>query len=147
MSGCLALASEPPGALSGCWTIFRALPTTDVAALSQSEVDKLIGTRLMYSRECSKSGSTERRSPKYKETTLSAREFAERVYPISLKQLGIEGSTTTMVSIGSAADHQSVPVAGETVLLGGQRPIIEFQGVFFELQKAESSDVECACAK
>jgi len=144
LSGCLALASDPPAALSGCWTVARALPTTNIAALSQADVDQAIGTRIVFGKACMKSGSSTRLSPRFVATELSEREFVESVYAIPLAQLGMQGQTTTMVEI-RLATSSGESYLGEKVFLGGPQPVIEYQGVFFALKRANARDAECAC--
>jgi hypothetical protein len=140
----IVLASDPPATLWGCWTVKRALPTTNIAALSQKEVDRIVGTRLVYSRSCVRSGKTVYKSPKFVTTVLSNREFFEQFYYIPLKQLGILGPTATLIAVSSTEDRGSA-FLGDTVFLGGKNPVIEFQGVFFELEKAKSAKPDCKC--
>jgi len=141
----IAFASNPPTTLWGCWKVKRALPTTNIAALSQKEVDRIVGTRIFYSESCAKSGRTLLRSPRYETTTLSEREFFEYAY-IPLKQLEITGSTVTMVTLSGAEDLRS-PFVGSTVFLNGKSPVIEFEGVFFELEKPKSGKGKYICVK
>jgi hypothetical protein len=143
-SACLTLASDPPAALSGCWTVARALPTTNVAALSQADVDQAIGTHIVFDKACMKSGSSTLLSPRFVATELSEREFAESVYRIPLTQLGIYTKATTMVEIRSATPNGE-SYLGEKVFLGGPQPVIEYQGVFFALKKANAGDAKCTC--
>jgi hypothetical protein len=141
----IALASDPMTTLWGCWKVKRALPTTNIAALSQKEVDRIVGTRIFYSESCAKSGRILLRSPRYETTTLSEREFFGYAY-IPLKQLEITGPTVTMVTLSGAEDLRS-PFVGSTVFLQGKSPVIEFEGVFFELEKAKSGKDKCNCVK
>jgi hypothetical protein len=137
----IAFAANQPTTLWGCWIVKRALPTTNIAALSQKEVDLIIGTRLVYSSSCVQSRRTILKSPKFITTVLSEPEFFQLAY-IPLKQLGIAGSTATMVTVSGAEDRGSAFV-GDTVFLGGKSPVIEFQGVFFELEKTRSDKSNC----
>ena len=142
----LVFASNAPATLWGCWIVKRALSTTNIAALSQKEVDRIIGTRLVYSSSCVQSRGNVFKSPKFITTVLSDREFFQQFYYVPLKQLGIAGSSATMVTVSSAGDRGSA-FLGDTVFLGGKSPVIEFQGVFFELGKAQSGKSKCTCVK
>jgi hypothetical protein len=83
------------------------------------------------------------RSPEYASTILSEREFFDYAHA-SLKQLGITSTTTTKVTLtGSGAPP--LRFVGNIVFLGGKLPVIEVEGVFFELQKAKSSADNFAC--
>jgi hypothetical protein len=137
----IAFASNPPTTLWGCWTVKRALPTTNISGLSQKEVDRIVGTRIIYSDSCAKSGRNLLRSPGYVTTILSDREFFEYAH-VPLKQLGIAGTTATKVTL-SGSENLKSRFIGDTVFLGGKSPVIEVEGVFFELGKANPGKGEC----
>jgi len=75
----------------------------------------------------------------------SEREFFEYAR-VSPKQVGIPGTTVTQVSLSGS---QALPArfVGDIVFLGGQNPVIEVEGVFFELEKLNTEDSKCSCDK
>jgi hypothetical protein len=85
------------------------------------------------------------KSPGYVTKALSEREFFEYAN-IPLRQLGIAGTTVTMVTL-SAAEDLHAGFVGSTVFLGGTSPVIEVEGVFFELRKDEPPKPACGCQR
>src|SRR5713226_2350985 len=122
----VALASNPPAALQGCWTVKRDLRAPGIVGLSQKDIDKIVGTRIVYSESCAMSGRNLLASPGYETTTLSEREFFEYAR-VSLKQVGIPGTTVTQVSLTGTQALQTRFVGG-LVFLGGKNPVIEVEG-------------------
>ena len=145
MLSAITLASNPPATLLGYWTVKRDLRAPGIVGLSQKEINQIIGTRIFYSESCAKSGRAVLASPGYETTTLSEREFFEYAR-VSLKQVGITGTTVTQVSL-SGSEALPKRFVGSIVFLGGQNPVIEVEGVFFELARTEPDRGECACVK
>lgn len=139
----IVFASNPPATLRGAWVVKRDLHVPGIVGLSQREIDQIIGTRIFYSESCAQSGQTVLRSPKYASTILSEREFFDYAHA-SLKQLGIPGTTTRKVTL-TGSEEPPARFAGNIVFLGGKFPVIEVEGVFFEMQKAKSNADSLAC--
>lgn len=142
----VAVGSNPPTRLQGCWVVKKVLPTTNIAALTQKEVDRILGTRLVYSNSCVQSRRFILKSPKFTTRVLTDREFFEEFYNIPLKQLGITASEVTIVNVAGSED-QGAAFVGDTVFLGSKNPVIEFDGVFFQLAKAKQQNDKCTCVK
>jgi hypothetical protein len=129
----------------GCWTVKRDLRAPGIVGLSQKEINRIVGTRIFYSESCAKSGRTVLVSPGYETATLSEREFFEYAR-VSLKQVGIPGTSVTQVSLTGTQTLETRFVGG-IVFLGGKNPVIEVEGVFFELEKAKPGNSGCTCVK
>jgi hypothetical protein len=139
----IVFASNPPATLWGAWIVKRDLRVPGIVGLSQKEIDQIVGTRILYSKSCAQSGQAVVRSPDYASTILSEREFFDYAHA-SLKQLGITGTTTTKVTL-TGSGEPPLRFVGNIVFLGGKLPVIEVEGVFFELQKAKSIADNFAC--
>ncbi len=139
----IVFASNRVAMLWGSWTVKRDLRVPGVIGLSQKEIDQIVGTRIFYSKACAQSGQVVLRSPKYVSTILSGQEFFDYAHA-SLRQLGIAVTTTTKVTLAGPG-KPPVRFVGNIVFLGGKTPIIEVEGVFFELQKAKSIADNLAC--
>lgn len=141
----VALASNPPATLLGCWTVKRDMRAPGIVGLSQKEINRIVGTRVFYSESCAKSGRAVLASPGYETTTLSERDFFDYAR-VSFKQLGMPGPTITQVSLTGSQTLQTRFV-GSRVFLGGKNPVIEVEGVFFELEKVKVENPKCTCVK
>jgi hypothetical protein len=136
-------ALETPNQLWGCWTVRRDLGVPNISGLSQKRINRIIGTRIYYSQECARSGSTLLKSPEYQTSTLSEREFFQYANA-PLEKLGIKGTTVTMVEL-KGADKLRTRFVGSTVFLVGDNPVVETEGVFFELEKTNPQGTKCLC--
>lgn len=139
-----ARSTDPLSQIWGCWAIKKALPTTNISALTDAQVKKLIHRRIVYSPECARSGKTILRPPGYSVESLSEVQFFEGNH-IPLTQLGITEPRVTVIDLTSA-DTSAEPFVGATLFVGSGKVIILYEGVYFELQKVKESK-NCSCAK
>jgi len=135
-------AAQPPASLWGCWQVKRDIRTPNIAGLSQAEANRIIGRRIFYSESSAKSRDIVLKPPDYETTTLSAETFFENTY-VPLDRLGIPGKSVIRINLRSS-DKVLKRVPGDLVYLGGKHPVIEVEGVFFELTRVTSK--RCGCS-
>lgn len=139
----VGVASDLVGALKGCWVVKRELKTPGIVGISQKEIDRIIGTRILYSGSLAKAGQIVLSAPDYETTTLSKQEFFDYAQ-FSPEKVGIPGPTVTQVSL-KGAETLRTRFVGSRVFLGGKNPVIEVEGVFFELEKLSITPDEPGC--
>lgn len=138
-----AKPADPPSAFWGCWVVTKMLPTPGISGLSQKQVDAIIGTRLVFTPACARSGHTVARSPEYSTRVLSDRDFFKLGY-VSLKQIGVTEQQVTQVSLVKP-ELSDLDFLGDYVFLRSKDIVIEVEGDFFVAEKAKPGDAACAC--
>lgn len=138
-----AKPADPPSAFWGCWIVTKMLPTPGTSGLSQKQVNAIIGTRLVFTPTCARSGHTVARSPEYSTTVLSAQDFFKLSY-VSLRQIGITEDQVTQVSLVKP-ELSDLDFVGDYVFLRRKDIVIEVEGDFFVAERAGPNNTACAC--
>ena len=135
--------ASPPSWFWGCWIVTKALPTTGISGLSQEQVDTIIGTRLVFTPSCARSGRTVASSPEYSTRVLSDREFFEFCH-FALSQIGVSEKQVTEVTLVKPELPTSDFLANY-VFLRKTDIVIEAEGVYFAAKRAKPGDPACTC--
>ncbi len=138
-----ATPADPPSAFWGCWVVTKMLPTPGISGLSQKQVNAIIGTRLVFTPACARSGHTVARSPEYSTKILSDRDFFKLGY-VSLKQIGVTEQEVTQVSLVKP-ELSDLDFLGDYVFLRSKDIVIEVEGDFFVAEKAKPGNAACTC--
>lgn len=134
---------QPPSTLWGCWTITKMLPTAGVSGLSPERVKAIIGTRLVLTPSCARSGRTVVSSPAYSTSVLSDREFFELGY-IPLSQIGIHQKRVTRVRLLNP-ELSNIDFVGTDVFLRKTDIVIEVENDYFVAKRLGPAPRAEAC--
>jgi hypothetical protein len=134
---------QPPSTLWGCWTITKMLPTAGVSGLSPERVKAIIGTHLVLTPSCARSGRAVVSSPAYATSVLSDREFFELGY-IPLSQIGIHQKRVTRVRLLNP-ELSNIDFAGADVFLRKTDIVIEVENDYFVAKRVKFDDGVCNC--
>lgn len=124
----------------GRWLIKRTIAFSKVSALSDEDIAKLIGTRLEYSSNAAIYGKNICKSPKYKQTVVSEKDFFENNGYTSFEELGLQGKNVVMVEVFKEKEDYSnfwFNIGGRFYISNKNSLIANYEGVFFELVKDE----------
>lgn len=120
--------------VKGKWIIKKVIPTNNVVALSQDEVDELIGTTIIYERSRLITKNFAIESPKYSVAIMTNEKFQDEFAGFPLVELGISSSKVVLITITSS--KEDIPeFFGDTLLKDGNKVIVEFKGVYFLLSR------------
>jgi len=136
-------AASPPRAFWGCWVVTKMLPTPGLSGLSQKQVNAILGTRIVFTPSCARSGRTVAPSPEYSTTVLSDRDFF-KLGNVSLKQIGVATPQVTRVGLVKP-ELSDLVFLGDYVFLRSEDIVIEVEGDFFVAERAKPGDAACAC--
>ena len=138
------VAPSPPSWFWGCWVVKKSLPTAGISGLSQKRAEAIIGTRIIFTPDCARSGSTVIHSPKYSVKVLSARAFFELGY-FPLNQIGINDQQVTEVEVAIPDSLSDLDFAGSAVFLRKHDLVINVENHSFLAEKAKPGAAGCAC--
>lgn len=115
----------------GSWIITDEISTKGIYALSQEEIDQILGTVIRYEDNMFVSGDTNVDTPEYEESVITAEEFAqENNHRVTFSMLGIEKAEVTCVMIANA------DVVGDWFYVkDDDHLIVSREGVFFNAQR------------
>ena len=136
-------AASPPRSFWGCWVVTKMLPMPGLSGLSQKQVNGILGTRLVFTPSCARSGRTVARSPEYSTTVLSDRDFF-KLGNVSLRQIGVATQQVTRVGLVKP-ELSDLVFLGDYVFLRSEDIVIEVEGDFFVAERAKPGDAACAC--
>jgi hypothetical protein len=137
--------SAPPHWFWGCWVVKKLLPTSGVSGLSQKQVDAIIGTRLVFSKTCARSGDVVAPSPEYSTTVLSNRDFFSLGY-VPLGQIEVKDSKVVRVQL-TKPELSDLEFLGDDVFLRKEDIVIEVENDYFVAGRAMPDDADCTCEK
>lgn len=137
----------PPKWFWGCWVVTKSLPTSGSFGISQKQADAIIGTRIMFTPTCARSGRTVIQSPKYSVKTLSALDFFKLGY-FPLSQIGIGGRQVTEVALSLPGNLSDLDFPGSEVYLRDKDKdiVINVENQSFLAVRAKPGDGACTCA-
>jgi hypothetical protein len=138
-----AETKAPPPSYWGCWIVKKVMPTVGITGLSQKQANAVIGTRLVFTPACARSGSTVVQAPTYSVKVLSSREFFGISY-IPLKQIGIEAQQVTEVDLLKAG-VSDLDFYGTEVFIRQKDIVIDVEGTFFLAERVKGGDALCKC--
>lgn len=123
--------SLPTKSYQGNWIVTEEIPTGGISALSQEEIDQLLGTAISYEDDTFISGDTSVSAPEYQESVVTAEEFAEENNNrVTFSTLGIEKEKAERVVIANADS------LGDWFLVKDDSQLIVVKdGVFFRVQR------------
>jgi hypothetical protein len=136
-------AASPPRSFWGCWVVTKMLPTPGLSGLSQKQVNGILGTRLVFTPSCARSGRTVARSPEYSTTVLSDRDFF-KLGNVSLRQIGVATQQVTRVGLVKP-ELSDLVFLGDYVFLRSEDIVLEVEGDFFVAERAKAGDAACVC--
>jgi len=136
-------AASPPRSFWGCWVVTKMLPMPGVSGLSQKQVNAILGTRIVFTPSCARSGRTVARSPEYSTTVLSERDFF-RLGNVSLRQIGVATQQVTRVGLVKP-ELSDLVFLGDYVFLRSEDIVLEVEGDFFVAERAKAGDAACVC--
>ena len=120
--------------IEGKWLVKKYLPTNNIVALSQDEVDELIGTNIIYSKSCVSTKNLTIKSPIYSCKIMTYEKFQNEFAGFPLTDLDISSSKILLITIDNST--QDAPeFFGDTILKDGNKVLIEFKGVYFLLSR------------
>lgn len=135
--------TSPPAWFWGCWVVKKPLPVTAVVGIGPKEEKAIIGTRIVFTPTCARSGKTVIESPAYKVTGLSAEEFWDLGrYPLS--QIGIRAPRVTQVSLDLPNGMSDLDFPGNYVYLRKKDIVIDVENVAFLAVKAGGPACTCS---
>jgi hypothetical protein len=122
----------------------KLLPTPGISGLSQKQVNDIIGTRLVFSPTCARSGSKAVKSPEYSTDTISDRDFFDLAY-VSLSQIGIRGNKVVRIRL-TKPELSDLEFRGNNVFLRKGDLVIEVENDFFVAERDTKADsAVCRC--
>lgn len=138
------LAPSPPPWFWGCWVVTRSLPTAGISGVSQEQVDAIIGTRIMFTATCARSGPAVIHTPKYSVKILSARDFFKLGH-FPLSQIGIHEQQVTEVELALPDNLSDLDFPGSEVYLRKKDIVINVENHSLLAERAKPGDAACIC--
>jgi len=138
-----AMPAPPPDSILGCWVVTKLLPTPGISGLSQKQVNAIIGTRLVLTPTCARSGHVLVRSPEYSTKVLSDRDFFKLGY-VSLSQIGVKERSVTQVTIINQ-NMSDMGFLGHNMFLRTSDIVIEVENDYFVAERAKLGGNACTC--
>ncbi len=129
---CWSQGLAPGKQVLGAWKIRRALRTSNISALTNKEIRSYIGRKITYCTREFVSDGLSVPTPVYRSSSMTNSEFFATAY-IPLSEINVKGDQVTVLKVADKKGTQLEQLGAE-VYLGGPRPIIVIDGVFFELQ-------------
>jgi len=137
-------SEPPPDWFWGCWTVVKVIPTSGIFGISEKQEKSIIGTHLVFSPTCARSGQTVIDSATYKVKVLSAEEFF-RLGHFALSQIGVQKSSVTEVELILPDKMSDLNFPGNQAFLRDNDLVINVENVSFLAQRAKKEDANCNC--
>jgi hypothetical protein len=138
-----AKPAPAPSTFWGCWVITKMLPTPGISGLSPKQVKAIVGTHLVFTPSCARSGRTAVQSPEYSTTVLSDRDFFKLGY-VRLGQIGIHENKVTRVTLVKP-ELSDLEFPGNNVFLRKTDMVIEVENDYFVAKRTKADDPSCTC--
>jgi len=136
---------SPPPWFWGCWVVTKWLPVKDISALSQKQVDAMIGTRLVFAPTCARSGREVLKSPVYSARVVSDEDFFRLGSYVNLRDIGVHAKQVTEVEVDLPDNLSDLDFPGTYMFLREKDIVIEVEGDYFVAKRAKPGDPACTC--
>jgi hypothetical protein len=137
-------ATSPPQWFWGCWVVTKVLPTSGTSGISPEQEKAIIGTRVIFTPTCARSGRTVLKLPKYSVKVLSARDFFKLGY-FPLAQIGVKKQYVTQIELVLPENLSDLDFPGNEVYLREKDIVINVENDSFLAEKAKQEDQGCVC--
>ena len=122
----------------GTWVVREVVSFARISAISNEEIQKLIGLRVVYSSDKAEFGSESIFSPFYIKTVFSEDEFFEHGYT-NLSDIGIEEKFIERIKVFTKESYDYKDsyygFGGYFFIKNDDVIIVDYKGAYFELSK------------